>query len=168
MAEEICNESYKISTPIIILCEGAADKSFLNLIIKEGKFERFFSVPFPMEKSPLNTGNTSVSNFPEMIDYLAADKKGFDEILQGIIIIADKGFGEKKTYNKICKSFRNTKYADKIPKNINEISKGHPFILIYLIPEMDTGGGLEKLFIDAIFEECEGLKECINSYISCF
>ena len=149
-----------LQSEIVILCEGAADRNFLDAL-KETRTD----LP-PVQFLPPDTfwGNT---NFDKMLTALKGDALGFRR-LKGVLIIADNSKGPKETFEDIRKQIGAAGYPE--PGRLMEISPqkpNHPFVAVTLLPDDNSPGCLETLFARAVLATNPWVERCVDSFLRC-
>ena len=142
-----------------ILCEGRADKDFLDSLINGRKLP-----PFQIRQASEFTegktgGRPAFGTFIEGCPALT----GFQD-LKGIAIVTDND--DEQTLNSIEKELAKYGYSPpKQPKSLGGI--GDKPAIIILIPDDANYGNLETFCLPVLYDTWPTARECIESYLQC-
>lgn len=151
---------FELNKEIVILCEGKADLAFIQNLLKTRT-----DIP-PIDFLPDDEfyGRT---NFGKMLAAVKGSGRAFLNI-KGILIIADSHDNPKDTLGEILPQISAEGYPS--PTALMQISpktRHYPAVAITLLPDDESPGALETLFIRAIFSDKPWLEGCVGSYLGC-
>jgi hypothetical protein len=116
---------------------------------------------------PLRIGSGPCTNFDKMLSAVKGSGHPFLRI-KGILIIADSHDNPKDTLRIILPQIRGECYPT--PTTLMEIAPStadYPAVAITLLPDDESPGSLETLFIQAILSGKPWLSACVTAYLTC-
>ena len=151
----------EISSEWVCLCEGSADVNFLKKLIA-----RKARIPPANFLDPARFHGRN--DFGRMMNAMAGTGISFRKV-KGIVIVADSHDDPSITFREVCKQLTavpNCPVPEKIAMVSNRTDEFPP-ICILLLPDEETPGSLESLFVRAIVHENENLMGCVDTFLSC-
>jgi hypothetical protein len=140
-----------ITHDLVIICEGTADKNFLEKLISERNLPHFDVMCAE-----------GIGKVSKVLMGLRASP-AFSNI-KAIIIVADSGDSPKSTIKLIRKHIKDAKNYS-LPAEPLKLSEGTPKIGILLIPGPDQAGGLESLCFEALVGRKTWLPAEIDNFL---
>jgi hypothetical protein len=142
-----------ITSEIIVLCEGDADKNFIDKL-------RTTRPGFP----PIDTLQARGKNFEQLLLALKNHPK-----VKGVLIVADSHDCPSDTFATIRGQIRSVGgYGD--PLRLLEATQGpdgYPYIAVMLLPNETSPGALETLFIQDLSARNDWLEDCVEAFLKC-
>jgi len=159
--------TFSLTKDFVILCEGAADRSFLNKLLEIRQIN-----DFDLPDNDQLGKHEGWQSFGHKLSALAGDPSAYSRI-KGVLVIADSSDSAENRFDEICQKigsdgpFVANGFAKPLSSNvIAHQASGHPSISIMFIPP-DRAGSLESICADAILAECSWIAACLESYLSC-
>jgi hypothetical protein len=154
-------EIKKISTPLLVACEGMGDARFICELIKHRGIENC-SVGCPSEKGGHGNG---VEAIPKYLKSVRARIQAGLASLTGVLVVADSDLCHDDCFKLICKGLESAQFPKpKIPFSI----EGEPIKTgVFIIPGKGKTGTLEHLLWDAVIEKNPSLEQCVQTFCQC-
>jgi hypothetical protein len=138
-----------LTTELVLLCEGSADKAFFKALMKSRDLPKF-DIPFPQGRDELDEGKEPLGgrdNFDQMLRDIRVPLS-FRKI-KGMLIIADSADDADQTFEHVCSQIRRVPEYN-APNQLlapSAASASSPPVCVMLIPNEQTPGGIETLYI---------------------
>lgn len=148
----------------VIICEGKADKVFLDkLFISIGLRDRV-TIPFHED----NDGLYGVGNFGRMVEYVIMSNPSELEKVKLFLFVADSTDNPGSTFSKICKTIESLDLP--APERSGEPSAkvgNAQQTFVMLLPGDSQSGCLETLYYKYLKTKYPNIDLCHNKLISC-
>jgi hypothetical protein len=150
----------QITNEVTILCEGAADRNFLQRLMESrGGFP---PVDFLPDKKFSGQGG-----FKPALMALEGTGVSFRKI-RGILIVADSAMNPQGTFRAVCRQVRQAHFpVPKGPLKIALATAGKPSVAIMLLPDEVTPGALESLFEQQMTVQYPWISGCVDAFLHC-
>ena len=149
----------------VVICEGLADKKFLDKLFSSISFEKYVTIPF--HDKP-DDGLYGVSNFGRMIELVKSSNPAKLEKVKLFLFVADSANNPENTFRSICSMLE--EYGLPVPDKAGILSKevaGDQKTAVILLPEDSQPGCLETLYIRYLRTKYKDLESCHERFISC-
>jgi hypothetical protein len=147
-----------ITSPRVLVCEGAGDKNFFEQLIKERQLPDFY-ITYPREEFE---GGGGKSKFAVRLRSLRL-QHGFD-LVKGIIVAGDNDRDQQSSFANVRKLILDSGY--KPPNKPLQTVRGDPAVCIMMIP-FGEDGQLETLCLRAIKDAWPTIYQCAEDYANC-
>ena len=163
---------FVISKQLILLCEGHADKAFLQALLdSDAQLANRFDIPFPIDEADWSPGDPRFGGwqaFDKMLHAIRADRVAWNA-LKGILIVADSGDTPQKRFKEIC-GVINSVGGVNVPTQPLVAAQGVancPPIAVMMLPGDNTAGALETLLVQAVTGKRRWMLRCVDCFLSC-
>jgi hypothetical protein len=162
--EEV-GEDLNIERPNLILCEGLADKSFLERLLEFHRLATVYQVITPIE-----TGG-GIDKFNKRLAVLPLNRRF--STLSSLVLISDNDTAHSNPFHRLKQEIRKANEIEPladypIPEepHVPITKEGYPALVAVFLPWHDRRGNLEVLLLDAFSEEWPDVKRAAESLIN--
>jgi hypothetical protein len=157
-----------LNSAFAVLCEGAADKAFLEALRLRRNLP-LFDVPFPPPN--LARGARPLygrDHFGNMLEVIATDVRSAPALaLRGIVIVADAFENVGETFDYVSRQCQRSGFAPPISlATWSQSVPPFPPVAILTVPDCDPGG-LETLCLAALRPRYAQVATCLDSFQAC-
>ena len=154
-------EGPTITSPRVILCEGAGDRAFLRHLIEERELPSFY-ITYPAEGDHTQPGGRD--GYTAKLKALRL-MRGFDDVTD-LIVIADNDDSPQRSFETVCELIEAA--PGYTAPNAAEVPVGrNPRLTILMLPGDGLAGQLETLCLEACLDNWPELANCLNAFIQC-
>jgi hypothetical protein len=157
-------EDFTIERPHLIVCEGAADKNFLERLLAINNLADTFQVTTPTPKGG------GVTKFPPFLAALPINRH-FPKLLS-LTLVTDNDTAERNPFHRLQQLVRRAREIDTaahypVPERPLEpaTKAGYPAVFGVLLPWHDRRGNLETLILEAFSERWRDARTRADEYV---
>lgn len=149
-------ESIRIKSERLLIVEGIEDKNFFNRLLGQLRFEDIIQVIDVEGKTKFKDTLTAISL---LSDY---------ESVTHLAIVGDSDESPKDTFRSLTGTLRALEFN--VPQKPLEFSRdisSKPATMVYLMPDPNSIGSLESLFLRYLEQTDSQVVKCVEDYIQC-
>jgi hypothetical protein len=152
------------SAPYQIICEGSADRVFINKLLQFRWGVTEMAVRCTHIQDRRCAGRDALTKSMLALDAVRSTQP---KAIRGIAIVFDSDDKPEDSFKDVIKSIRASKLGYPLPDKLQEVKNGKngtPSIAVSLIPGIDRSGHLDELIFEALSESHSDLLVPIGDY----